>query len=436
MNIEIPTGQKPSSILIVDDVPTNLLVLGEMLKSNGYKVRPVPSGALALQVMENESPDLILLDIMMPEMDGFEVCRQLKENPSLCHIPIIFISALSDTNNIVEALQIGGVDYITKPFMIEEVMARVETQLKLHQQKQELQKLNNEKDHALSDLLFAKEMVEKQKEEIEIINKGVLDSINYTRRIQLAVFPREEFINEFFSEHFVLFKPRNIVSGDFYWIKQVEKYIFLAVADCTGHGVPGAFMSMMGNAFLNEIIGKDNSLTPGEILDKLRNLIKKTLRQSYKTSNVNDGMDIALIKLNLQTRELEYAGAHHPLICVQKDPVSGLSVTLEIKGDRMPIGIYIREKPFTTHTLKLAPDDMLYLFSDGFSDQFGGPDKNKYMIVPFINFLSSLSHLNVTEQKAKLNMELKTWMKNNKQLDDILIVGIRIQEKYGDVDLF
>jgi sigma-B regulation protein RsbU (phosphoserine phosphatase) len=430
------TDQDIPNILIVDDIPANLKGLADILEGNGYKVRPVTNGKLALKLAEKEKPDLILLDIMMPDLNGFEVCRRIKENQNLIDVPIIFISALNDTNDIVKAFNAGGIDYITKPFRIEEVLARVATHLKLCRQNKELQKLNADKDRYLSDLMSSKAMLEKQKEEIEKINKSVMDSINYTKRIQFAVFPQEEFINEFLPEYFVFLKPRDIVSGDFYWIKQIDNYIFLAVADCTGHGVPGAFMSMMGNAFMNEITGHDGFLKPGEILDKLRELIKKTLRHSYKSSTINDGMDIALIKLNLQTRELEFSGAHHPLIWIQKDTVTGAPVVNEIKGDRMPIGIYSKEKPFTTLTIQLAPDDMLYLFTDGFVDQFGGAANNKYMLKPFINFLTPLSNYNMREQKDRLNQELISWMKNNKQIDDILVVGIRILEKYGDVDLF
>lgn len=403
-----------SKILIVDDTPENVKMIEYLLIAEGHEVVTVTESPKVKAIVDNDNFDMILLDVMMPEIDGFEVCEQLKAEEKNKDIPVIFLTARTDEESILTGFQKGGVDYITKPFNSDELLIRVKTHL---------------------ELKHSKDLVKQQKEKIEKINQGIVDSIHYTKRIQFAVLPQEEFIAEVLPEHFVLFRPRDVVSGDFYWMKQIDNYVYFAVADCTGHGVPGAFMSMLGTAFLNEISGDREAFEPGFILDGLRERVKKSLRQKGKDGEAKDGMDIALIKLNLETRELEFSGAHNPLIIIRKDN-EGNPELQQVKGDRMPISIHVKEKPFSTHKMQVEPEDMLYLFSDGFVDQIGGDKKRKYMSKPFKKFLLDISQKEVGEQRNLLNQELYTWMGNYDQIDDILVVGIRILDMYGDVDLF
>lgn len=222
-----------TSILLVDDNPTNLKVLSANLAGLDYQLLTATTGERALVVAQNALPELILLDINLPGINGFEVCTQLKNNPITAHIPIIFLSALDDTQSKVKGFEVGGVDYVTKPFQREEVIARVQTQLKISTLTKNL---------------------EAQNKVLENINRELTDSITYASRIQKALMPTNEALLSYFPNSFVFFKPRNIVSGDFYQVFENRNKIFILVADCTGHGVPGTFMSLLGINLIRQII--------------------------------------------------------------------------------------------------------------------------------------------------------------------------------------
>lgn len=262
--------------------------------------------------------------------------------------------------------------------------------------------------------------IEAQRDEIVVQNKEITDSIHYARRIQHAVLPGKLAMEKALPEHFILFKPRDIVSGDFYWVEQKNDRIVLCAADCTGHGVPGAFMSMLGLTFLNEIVNKDELLKASEILDRLRSYIINAM--SHKDSQARDGMDLSLIVLDRQLNLLEYAGAYNPLVMVRDGEL------IEYKGDKMPVGNHVGdERPFTNHRIQLQKGDIIYLFSDGFPDQFGGEKGGKYKSRPFRRFLLSISSEPMEKQEALLEKELKQWMGDVEQVDDILVMGLRYE---------
>jgi len=344
----------------------------------------------------------------------------------------------------------------------------------------------------------------KQKDLVEEKNKNITDSIHYAKRIQEAILPPIEHVTKALPTHFVLFKPKDIVSGDFYWSLERSGQWIVVAADCTGHGVPGAFMSMLGVAFLNEIISKaggQSDLHACKILDNLRHYIMKTLHQTGKEGEAQDGMDIALCILDLKTNELQYAGAYNPLYIIEKrnkgnkgnsspdklgsslqpdrqlavgpstvvpqygrsslrgkppygagsrqnDPMTndagghrghenGQQITI-IEADRTPIGTYIvkEQKPFTNHKIKLSPGDSFYIFSDGYTDQYGGTEGKKFMAGRFKELLLSINKKPMKQQKQILDQTIEEWRshpdpyepdgKNFEQMDDILIIGIRI----------
>lgn len=235
----------------------------------------------------------------------------------------------------------------------------------------------------------------------------ILDSINYAKKIQKAVFPSNENVNEVLGEYFLLFKPRDIVSGDFFWIKKIEDSIIIAIADCTGHGVPGAFMSMLGTSFLNEIVRSENIENTDEILNLLRYKVKESLGQEGRKNETKDGMDIALYSVNTKTLELNYSGAHNSLYIIRENLEKELTV---LKADRQPIGIHVVEKNFTKHKYQLEKGDCLYSFSDGYTDQFGGEKGRKYKIKNFKEILLANYKKPMSEQKKILNNTLETWM--------------------------
>ncbi|MBK7133772.1 MAG: SpoIIE family protein phosphatase [Bacteroidales bacterium] len=263
--------------------------------------------------------------------------------------------------------------------------------------------------------------VKERTAEIEAQKEEITSSIEYASRIQMAMLPEEEHFKSFFSDHFIIFKPRDIVSGDFYWIGETEKQIFFTVADCTGHGVPGAFMSTLGISTLNEIITNNSDLQANTVLGLLREKIKTSLHQTGKEGEAADGMDISFCIINKSKKVLQYSGAYNPLFIFQGGEFK------EYKADRMPIGIYYGEKKaFTNYEINLKKGDAIYIFSDGYADQFGGPDGVKYKSANLKKLLADNYYRPMSEQKAIIEKELENWKGSADQVDDITMIGIRI----------
>ena len=269
--------------------------------------------------------------------------------------------------------------------------------------------------------LILEEKVRERTAEIEAQKEEITSSIAYAGRIQSAMLPSEEMFRNLFADYFLIFLPRNIVSGDFYWIAGNEKYIYLTVADCTGHGVPGAFMSTLGISALNEIITNNETSRADIILNLLRRKIIDSLHQTGREGEAADGMDISFCILDKKKTTLSYAGAFNPLIIASEGEIQ------EYKADKMPIGIHVgNEIPFSNNIIKVKPGDVVYLFSDGITDQFGGPESKKYKKSGFKNLLSSIQHLPLAQQKEKIEHEYLKWKGNAEQVDDITIIGVRI----------
>jgi len=261
---------------------------------------------------------------------------------------------------------------------------------------------------------------EEQKKVVEEKNKDITDSINYAKRIQRALLKEEEHVSKHLPGHFILFKPKDIVSGDFYWAAEKEEYFYFAAVDCTGHGVPGGFMSMLGMAFLNEIIKAAAAIqTPAEILDELRTKILTEFKQKEGEDQTKDGMDISLMRMNLKTNEIQWSGANNPLYVIGDE-------LKETPADKQPIGYFPVMKPFTNHTVTAEKGSILYLFSDGYADQFGGPKGKKFKHSQFKEVLFAIHKKDMKEQKKLLNETFETWKGNLEQVDDILVIGIRV----------
>lgn len=261
-----------------------------------------------------------------------------------------------------------------------------------------------------------------QKEIIEAKNKDITDSIIYTRRIQNAVLAKSGSLESHFPDSFIYYQPKDIVSGDFYWFTKQQEKIIIAAADCTGHGVPGAFMAMLGSTLLNEIVIEKNNTQPDQVLNKLRSGVMNALKQDVKNSDTKDGMDIALISFDSETSTLEYAGAQNPLYIIRNNEL------IEIKADRFPVGVYdqFSLKPFTNNKEKLEKNDCLYIFTDGYTDQFGGPNGKKFKYNQLRQLLLKIHTLEMKEQEKILSETLLTWKGYLDQIDDILIIGIRL----------
>ncbi len=275
-------------------------------------------------------------------------------------------------------------------------------------------KMFRDKQKANQVLEEKNELITKQKQEIT-------DSIKYASRIQSAVLPSSGFISGALPEHFVLFMPRDIVSGDFYWMTRKNDKIVLVAADCTGHGVPGAFMSMLGVSFLYEIVNKENVLQPAEIINHLRNHIKTTLSQTGKLEEQKDGMDISLCVIDSQQKSLEWAGAYNPLYQIRNGELK------EYKADKMPVAVHLNDHmPFTNHEIEIQDGDAFYMFSDGYADQFGGAEGRKFMSKKFKELLTSIYDKPMTDQREIIQSAHLNWKGEHDQVDDILVIGFRL----------
>ena len=281
-----------------------------------------------------------------------------------------------------------------------------------------ISKQNEQILEANEELTVLNEAISKQKNEI-------LDSINYAQRIQAAMLPPEEYFHEILNDGFILFKPRDIVSGDFFWIKHVNQYVILAAADCTGHGVPGAFMSLLGISYLNEIVQRREIAQANQVLNELSKQIRNSLRQHGQAEESKDGIDMALCVIDGKNNTLQYSGANNPLYRIRDK--NGAPELTEFKADRMPLGYYPGAfKTFTNTEIQLEYGDVFYLFSDGFLDQKGGKDNKKFMSKNFKSLLMKIYQEPMREQKNILDKTIRDWTGNNSQIDDILVLGVSV----------
>ena len=292
----------------------------------------------------------------------------------------------------------------------------------------EISDMNEELRQQNLNLASQRDEIQVQKDQIQKQQQAMTDSIEYARRIQTATLPPNEVVTYLFPKHFILFRPLNIVSGDFYWVSQHRGKVIVAVADCTGHGVPGAFMGMLGSALINEVINNIKVLEPQQILNELRDQVITSLRQTGDSNEARDGMDLALCVFDPEILTLQYAGANHPLYMVREGTLT------EVKGDPMPIGISSEAgKSFTRHELQLQKEDTIYLFSDGFVDQLGGERRKRFTTSRFKKLLLMVQDKIMFEQKNMLERTLDEWMSpkgtpegKTEQIDDVTVVGIKI----------
>jgi serine phosphatase RsbU (regulator of sigma subunit) len=265
------------------------------------------------------------------------------------------------------------------------------------------------------------EELRRQRDEIARQKKEIIYSFEYASLIQSALLPPENLLNSLLPDNFILYLPKDIISGDFFWITRIRSNILFAAADCTGHGVPGALMSILGISYLNEIMTQKCRLKANRILNQLREKIMKALHQTGEGGESKDGMDIALCIFNPQTLELQYSGANNSLYLIRNNLLE------EIKPDKMPIGISgTMEQSFTNHNLQLEQGDIIYIFSDGFADQFGGPLGKKFKYKPFKQLLIDIHKKPLPEQKGNLLSTIQNWKGDLDQVDDILIMGVKI----------
>lgn len=261
-----------------------------------------------------------------------------------------------------------------------------------------------------------KELIAIQKEQIEARSQEIMDSIIYAKRIQAAILPRESKVKKLLPDSFIYYNPKDVVAGDFYWLEEVSDGILLAAADCTGHGVPGAMVSVVCNNSLNRAVQQMGVTNPADVLNKTRELVADEFNKSEE--NLKDGMDIALCKFS--GNKLFFAGAHNPLWIIRDGE------WIEFKGDKQPIGAFEKEFPFTSHETEIRKNDLIYIFTDGFSDQFGGSKGKKYKSANFKNLLLKIHHLPMQNQLQELTSTFEKWRGDLDQVDDVCVIGVRV----------
>jgi len=410
---EIDNNAKDIVLLLIDDQNIVASAVNRMLEGNDdiyFHYCHDPS--LALQTAMEVSPTVILLDLIMPGINGLTLVKFFRANNKLKDIPIVVMSTKEDGKTKAEAFKIGADDYMVKLPEKIEFVARVRHQSALGQKRR-------------LEIQLAEKTVEiqKQNEIIEEKNRQITSSIEYAKNIQQSILPQYEKIDEVFKDAFVIFLPKDIVSGDFYWFNKIDDLIFIAALDCTGHGVPGAFMSLIGNSLLNQIVNENKIHSPEKILEKLHRGVRKVLNQEKDKSNSKDGMDVAFCVIEMSKNIINYSGARRPLFMVKKESKE----LVVIKGDRKSIGGRQKEEErvFTNHKIAFNTGDSIYLFSDGFIDQQDEKEK-KFGIKRFREIINNINTKPMKEQKEILLNELEKHKSDWSQQDDITVLGIKL----------
>jgi CheY-like chemotaxis protein len=416
-------------LLVVDDEPDVQLLMKQKfrkeIRDDEYDFLFAANGVEALEILEkNPGVEVILCDVNMPQMDGITLLSKTRELNQTAQT--IIVSAYGDMRNIRRAMNHGAFDFVTKPINFGDLGATIEKTIR-HVKK--LKENIEEKERLYSELArYNKELEERveertaeislQKAIIEGKNQSITESINYAKRIQEASFPSVEILKSTVPDSFVFFRPRDIVSGDFYWFADKNGKFVIAGVDCTGHGVPGAFMSLIGNDLLNVIVSARGITDPAEILNELHTSVRKALRQ--EENNSRDGMDLSVCVFDFENKTMSYAGAKSPLIYFTGDTMH------LIKGDKVSVGGVQKEETrrFTKHIFPLEKNSVFYIFTDGYQDQFG-TEGQKFMSKRFRKLLQDIHALPCAEQQQLLEKNFLSWKGNKPQIDDILVLGLR-----------
>lgn len=415
-------------VLIVDDEEQVHTVTRFALSDYQYKNKKLKfwdafSGNEALQILQ-ENPDiaLVLLDVVMESNDaGLLAVDRIRNELKNHFIRIILRTGQpgqAPEEEVIVKYDIN--DYKNKTELTDKkLFTSITTGLRSYADIMEIEYYRQNLEQKVIERTAE---VTQQKEIIEQINRDLTDSIRYASSIQESILPELFKIKANLPDFFVFFNPRDIVSGDFYWFAQHEEKIVVAAVDCTGHGVPGAFMSMLGNALLNQIVNIEKIVEADEILNQLHKRVRLALKQA-ETHN-RDGMDLALCVYDAQAKTLSFAGAKNSLVYIQNNEV------FEIKGDRHPIGGEQKEleRFYSRHTFTIDTPTYVYLFSDGFPDQFGGPENKKFLGKRLRDLFLEIHHLPFSEQHEKLRQTFEDWKgEGRKQMDDVLVIGFKIE---------
>jgi sigma-B regulation protein RsbU (phosphoserine phosphatase) len=401
LNNSLPT------ILIVDDLEDNLFSLNAVLKFEGYIIHKANSGPLAIDMASKIQYDCIILDVQMPEMDGFEVANILGKNEFTKNIPIIFLSALgSDKEKVLQGMDSGAIDFLAKPVDPPLIKAKLKLCIKLSSKYKDSKKVFS--------------AIKQEHSSLQEVNSEFSASLRYAQNIQQAILPTAEVINALFKDNFIIFRPKESIGGDFYYIKEVGNEIIFICGDCTGHGVPGAMMSMISANIIHNIIDSKKIIVPNLILNAMVSEFRKAFRNEFSNITIQDGLEVAVCTYYKKERKLQYAGAGRPIIMASQDAIN------IIKCSSYGISGNVSENyEFALNEFDIEEGHQIYLYSDGIVDQFGGPKNKKFMTKRLVQLLSSNLDLPMTEQKEIIDNSIVSWKEGQEQIDDILIMGLK-----------
>lgn len=404
-------------ILIVEDERDLSGQVRLLVETLGYVYKYLPDPSAMWKTLEETRVDLILLDMYFEKTQGVSNngiiwLKIIKEHSDFQSIPVIMMTEATDPAALATCFEYGAEDCLIKPLEKLVFNARVNNIIEYQRDLQAMQAHETLIGHQ-------KQLLVDQHQQLTKSGKDIYASIKYARRIQEAMLPEEQQLQQVFEDSFILWKPLNIVSGDFCWYTTQEGKYFMVVADCTGHGVPGAFMSMLGNTLLNDSIIHKKMRNPEAILQELDWKIRFTLQ---KKERIRDGMDLAICVIDPAKKTLTYSGAHHPMVYMKQGEFHVL------KGSNASIGGYQENKSFEVHTLDISVPVTFYLFSDGYQDQFGSVNQRRFSRKRLYSLLEEIHHEPMKKQKKILAKNLLQWIKEGKekQIDDIMIVGVKL----------
>ena len=416
-----------STILVIEDEALIRESICDVLELNGFETKNEPDGESGLQRAYSLKPDLILCDINMPKISGLDVLKEIRSNDALKHTPFIFLTALATMDDLRVGMNLGAEDYLVKPYHNKDLLSTISQQLK---KSEDLKKVKKE---------YLRQRIIDFKLQIKEKNKSFFDSLNRAKTIQNVILPSAQKMSELLPKHFNYFLPKYSISGDFYWAKRLKGVTLIAVADCTGHGIPGALLSMAGNISLNSAVDQFGLTKPAEILTKANELFLDFMNSN--DSNVShDGMDICLCSIDDNSNLVRFAGANRPLYIVTKQnsfkPVKVVDTNteliqeenslFEIKGDKCSIGAEYPVFQVEEHVFEYSKGDTIYLSSDGYADQFGGESDRKFKTKRLKNLLLSIQNKKMPKQKDALIQEFENWKGAKEQIDDVTIIGVNL----------
>jgi len=394
------------AVLLVDDLDDNLFSLNAILKSEPYIIDKANSGKVALEMASKTAYDCIILDVQMPEMDGFEVAKKLSQREETKNIPIIFLSALgSDKEKVIQGIESGAIDFLGKP--PDPALLKAKLKLCIN-----ISKKTKENNNVIRN-------VKREHEVMKEYTSDVTASLRYAQNIQQAILPKAETIASYFKESFVLFQPKESIGGDFYYVGEINNSVVIACGDCTGHGVPGAMMTMISVNIIRNIVENKLITSPELILKEITNEFRSSFQNEFSNISINDGLELAICTFKKKENILQYSGAGRSIIKLSKNRAQRIQAN--------PFGISGNSNEnveFTLNEFEVLSGDRFYMYTDGVVDQFGGLSGKKFMSKRFIKLIEEAANLNLYEQFDLIKKTVNDWKGNEEQIDDILVMGI------------